>query len=94
MGTELTKSKSNRNLKGARLMYTTERLKNLTYLVSENEKRIQVAIRGEYTVQHLDYEDIQRIGSLYGVELSETSRCGYNITDVFNNGDRIIKFIK
>ena len=52
------------------------------------------AIRGEYTVQHLEYKDIQTVGKLYGIELSETSRCGYSITNIFNNQDRVIKFIK
>lgn len=75
-------------------MYDTERLKNLTYLVTESDKEVLVAIRGEYTVQHLEYEDIQTIGKLYGVELNKDSRCGYSVTDIFNNQDRIIKFIK
>lgn len=75
-------------------MYNTERLKNLTYLIHESNERILVGICGEYTFNHLEYEDIQRIGRIYGIELSETSRCGYSVTNIFNNQDRILKFIK
>ena len=75
-------------------MYSIERLQNLTYLVHENDMEVLVAIRGEYTVQHLEYEDIQRIGKLYGIELNKDSRCGYSMTDIFNNQDRVLKFIK
>ncbi len=75
-------------------MYNTERLKDLTYLVHEDDEEILVAIRGEYTLEHLEYEDIQIIGKIYGIKLSETSRCGYSVTNIFNNQDRILKFIK